>query len=462
MILIIAIAIAAIFFMISPFKGLEAPAMRYMGIFIGMIIILIANALPDAVTIILALTALTVFRVDTQAAIWSSFGGTVVWLMIPAFAIGTAVAKTGLLSRMALWILKAFPSKYGGQILAQMISGIIMSPLIPSQNAKATIVTPYALSMCRELGYKKSSKPAVGIFLAMYTTAVTLGVCFLSGSINSFVIQGFLTDAQKAQFGWGNWFLGALPSLVVILVLLYLYLSRAYQPGKDEISFSDSQEYARKRLAEIGPLSKDEKVAIVVLAFTLIGWMTTKIHGLDASMVAMLAMIAFFVLGQFTMTDFQSKIPWSAVVFVGGINAVAGILSAVGLNKWIALNLQPLTNLFTTNVILVIIAVCVLAFLMRMAILSFVVVTAVVATIFTPICVAMGISPWIPLYAQIIIAMNWSLSFTNSQMITALAAGGGSDLLEYRDTQKASYVYSAIAFAGILVSIPFWKMMGLW
>ena len=54
--------------------------------------------------------------------------------------LGAAVAHSGLLKRLTLLVMKAFPGTYLGQLLGITISGVVISPLIPSGTARLALV----------------------------------------------------------------------------------------------------------------------------------------------------------------------------------------------------------------------------------------------------------------------------------------------------------------------------------
>ena len=133
---------------------LSAASFVYAGVFLAVIVLLLTGALADWVVVLGAssLMILTdaVFRkvgimtepVFTMPGLFGAFSGSTVWLVIMVFALSAGIGKSGLLNRIAIAILSVFPPSYTGAVVAMMCTGTVLSPLIPSVNAKVNILIP--------------------------------------------------------------------------------------------------------------------------------------------------------------------------------------------------------------------------------------------------------------------------------------------------------------------------------
>ena len=124
----------------------------YAGVFLAVIVLLLTGALADWVVVLGAssLMILTdaLFRkmgimqepVFTMSGLFGAFSGSTVWLVIMVFALSNGIGKSGLLNRIAIAILSLFPPTYTGAVVAMMCTGTVLSPLIPSVNAKLSLI----------------------------------------------------------------------------------------------------------------------------------------------------------------------------------------------------------------------------------------------------------------------------------------------------------------------------------
>ena len=158
-------------------EPLTVESMRFGGIFICIIMMMIFNIFPDFVISTTGLVIMVAIKVTDFGTAFAPFSGAAVWLVIAAFGIGAAVAKTGLLKRISFLVLKLFPETFKGQILAFYTAGLVVSPLIPSLAAKATVLDP-SQRRWRVLGYEKDSKGSRGLFAAVTIMSTIVGMAF--------------------------------------------------------------------------------------------------------------------------------------------------------------------------------------------------------------------------------------------------------------------------------------------
>jgi di/tricarboxylate transporter len=65
------------------------------------------------------------------------------WFMaLGALALAAAMLRSGLLLRIALWLLRMFPATHSGQMLALLASGVLITPLMPLALARTAAIAP--------------------------------------------------------------------------------------------------------------------------------------------------------------------------------------------------------------------------------------------------------------------------------------------------------------------------------
>ena len=89
-----------------------------MGCFAFMLVAMISRALPDWAAVIAAMVLLCATKVGTVATVTSQFATSTVWLCIGVFIMSIGVNNSGIMKRLALWILTKFPGTYAGQVTA--------------------------------------------------------------------------------------------------------------------------------------------------------------------------------------------------------------------------------------------------------------------------------------------------------------------------------------------------------
>lgn len=445
-----------------PPEGLEMAAMIYMGIFVCAILWLVLDVISDYVVVVLAMALFVIFNVADFTTAFKPFAQSSVWLVIGAFAISAVVAKVGLLKRIAFAILKLFPENFRGQVTALFATGIVIAPLIPSLTAKAAILSPFAATASKSLGYEKSSKAATGMFSATWIAAGILGCAFLSGAVPVFTILGFLSPEAQAHWTWINWFLAAAVWLVVIAVLSYVAILFLYGPKKGSAGGEKTLEkgFAKQQLAELGPMSRDEKKAAGFLALALLGWIFGKQFGIDSGIWALVIMCLMAVTGLMTKQDFTTRISWTTVVFIGGVFSLAAMITSLGIDAWLAGILGPIVSPLAANPFIFVAVICIATYIMRLVVISQTATTAIFFASLGGICIATGIDPWVLLFTCYMSTLVWHFSFSNTTYVAALGSTNG-ELCDHKDTQPMNIAYMVINLVACVASVPVWQAMGM-
>ncbi len=453
---ILGIIIAVVFFLVEPPEGLPVEGFRTLGLFLMAIVWWIGAVFPDFVTAFWLLASLVLFKVVPLGTAFSAFSGSVIWIVIPALAIGVALSKTGLLRRIVLKILSMFKGSFKSQVLAFLVAGNIVNPLIPSATAKIAIAGPLARTYSEEMGFERKSKPAAGLFTAMWSAFGACGPFFLTGTTMCFVMIGLLPAEYQAQWTFAKWFLAVWPWGVVWFILSYIFIRLFYTP-KEEKPLPEG--YMKEQYSALGKMSVNEKIALAVLGFCLVMWVSESFHGVSAAVVALLGMIVLLSTSVLDRQSFRSNIAWDAVIFIACNTGIAGVFSVTGITAWVGTTfgayLQPLFSNVFVLIIVSVIAISLLRFI-------FVSQTALM-TIYTvacaPFAIAAGMSPFIPGIISLVTVNVWNVLYHNATMITCIAAAG--EMAEFKDIRKMSFVYMLACVLGLIACVPMWNILGM-
>ena len=403
---------------------LSAASFVYAGVFLAVIVLLLTGALADWVVVLGAssLMILTdaVFRkvgimtepVFTMPGLFGAFSGSTVWLVIMVFALSAGIGKSGLLNRIAIAILSVFPPTYTGAVVAMMCTGTVLSPLIPSVNAKVNILIPFATSTTEEMGIKPRSKGALGLFTACYLPAYLGGNAFLTGSVYVSVICGFITSyaaalgVEGASFNFVSWLVAASVWFVVLLAGTFLFCAVLCRPA-EKVEFSKT--FFKDRLKEMGAMRRDEKIAAAVLVIALLLWSTSSFHGMDTAMIGWAAICVMCATGLLAPSDFNTKIPWSLVVFIGSLLGMANYMSTLGWSDAIAGVLGPILAPLVASPWIFVPFICIFTYLLRFLIIEQNTALVVVMAIFGGLMHAAGMNLYVIIFTEFMSSMCWTV-----------------------------------------------------
>lgn len=456
---VLGIAIALWFANLPVFPGLTDKAMWAVAIFLCTVVWWMADVFPDYVTCIFMCAAWALFKVVPFTVAFSSFSNTIFWLLVGALGIAVAVGKSGLLNRIALLVMSKFPLTFKGQTLALLVTGTVLTPLIPSSNAKIAVVAPFATAISDNMGYERKSAGAAGIFSAMYVSLGCIHPLFISGSFMGYAVNGLLPKDIQAQMTWTNWFINALPWGITLLVLSYLAILVLYKPAEDKRL---SPELIKEQIAALGPMKKGEIIVTVVLALTLLLWMTEKLHGVNSAIVALTSMGVLLAFNLFDRNSFRAAIPWDAAVFMGGILNLSVVFPMLKIDKWIGdLMGAYVVPVISQNILVFFTVMCVVIYVIRYVLASQLATITIFTLLLSPFAVKAGISPWIIAFTSYVAINVWTVMYQNIQYVTAFYLSGNGELVSHKQMIKLSVAYMVISLIGIMVSVPVWKLTGL-
>lgn len=439
-------------------QGLEQNAMWTMGLLIWAIINWVTNAIPDFVCVFIMCCTWVLLGIVPFGTAFGSFSGTTVWLLIAAMGIGAAVTKSGLLARVALCIMRICPPTFKGQVLALLGSGVVIGPFIPSTIAKVSIVGAMATDIGGKLGFQNRSRGMSGLWSAMYAGYTLLSQAVLSASFFSYIIMGLLPAEVQAQFSWMFWLRAMLPWLIICTVASYIAICILYKP-QDAPTLS--REDVTAMLDKLGPMSRDETITLGVLVVCIIFWVLERTLNIPAAVTAVLGMSALLALGVITPKDYNQRINWSIIAFMGGAINLATAITNVGIDSWLGSTFGGTMAGLISNPYLFVFVIATTALLSRFVIVDMTTDYTLFTVILTPFCLAAGVSPWVAAMAAYCVVYPYFTKYQNINYLAAFNSAGGDERLEHKMLVPFCLVFHIVSILALTASVPYWKLLGL-
>ena len=454
--LIAGILIPIVFSFFPTPEPLQPKAWLAIGLLLGAVVWIIAKTFRDYQAMLIMCCLFVVTKCVSFGTAFGSFAGSSWWMMFGALGIGVAAVECGFMKRIAYLLLKVLPSSFRGQCLAYMISGAVISPIVPSSTAKGVIMAPLAKSTSDALGFAPHSRGAQGMFVAMYSGYVGLALIFLSGSAVNISIAGTMPEGYEVT--WMKWFLTLLPWGIVFAVLMVLVLFKYYAP-KNANEGRVSKEAVQAELDKMGPWSAREKITLVTLIAALILWILETQIGLSSTVVAMIAFVFLFACGV-TTPDKLKSVGWEPLFFVGAFLCLPNVFSELGINAFISGFLGDKVAPLMSNMFLLVPFIAILTYIIRLVFVSTSGTTILITTVFLPFCAQYGVHPFLIAATAYMSTNTWNVSYQNTQTVAALAANG-PEWLTNRDVLSGSVWYMIINLVALFCCIPFWSLAGM-
>jgi DASS family divalent anion:Na+ symporter len=316
--------------------GVDPKSWRLLAIFAATITGSIVQPIPGAAIVLLGVTALALFRVMEIRDVLTGYADPVVWLVLAAFFISRGMIKTGLGRRIAFLFIKAIGRHSLGLAYALASTETVLATVIPSTGARSGgIIFPIAKSLAE--AYESRPGPTarrLGAFLmtSVYQCNVIVCAMFLTGQASNPIIARFAKDVTGIEITYARWAIASIvPALLCLLVVPWL-IYRVFPP---EIKHTPAAStFASEELRLMGPMNWSERLMLLVFGLVAALWITTKWHGIDYAVVAMVGISVLLVTGVLDWDDLISeKAAWAVFIWYGGLIRMAEALGQTGLTK---------------------------------------------------------------------------------------------------------------------------------
>ena len=312
--------------------GLTAPAWHLFAVFIAAIASVLVGAFPLLTSTMLAVAAAVLTDTISPAKAFGGFANPSVLLVVIAFLVAQAVVKSGLGARISLFMVSRFGRSSLGLAYSIVLTDALIAPAFPSNTARGGVLFPIVLSVAQGSGSRPDDPEGRRLggylmFCAMASLAASSALWMTATSANPIGIQ--VAREFGVEIGFGKWLVVAsVPALTAIL-LLPRVLARLFPPGVGETP--DAPMAARKALAALGPLSRDERITAVAFVLMVSGWIFADALQLNVTSIAFAGLGLLLMTNVLTVDDMAAQgdtlatFLWLAVLF-----ALSGQLNELG------------------------------------------------------------------------------------------------------------------------------------
>jgi len=175
---------------------------------------------------------------------------------------------------------------------------------------------------------------------------------FLTGKSINFVILGLLPMELQTRFNFLFWLTAAGIACLISFWGRFILAAVLY---KTESSPTISKKQIKTQLQILGKLDFSEWIAIIACSIFLIGTITSFLHKIKTAWVGVLILFIVLFLDELEKEDFQRKIDWPFLLFLGGLIDFVRTFTYLELDKWMGLQLTFLTHHMTGNIYIFII-----------------------------------------------------------------------------------------------------------
>lgn len=317
----------------APLPGFGDAQRHLLAVFVATIIALVAQPVPMAVSVLVAMTVLALTRTVPADRVLSGFSNATIWLIFTAFLFARAVTSTRLGLRLAYLFIRRFG--HSALTLGYSIAAadLVLAPFVPSDTARGGgIIFPITRSLATAFGSEPgATAKRLGSFLmlvAFHATYTGSGM-FLTGMAANPLIAEFALKIAHVELTWTGWALGAcVPGLLSLTLVPYL-IYRLHPP---EIRDTEAARVlARTELGKMGRMGREERRLVVILLAVMVGWVTSPWHGMPNAFVALGGVSAILICRVLSWQELLAEgKAWDALIWFAPLVMMADALHETG------------------------------------------------------------------------------------------------------------------------------------
>jgi anion transporter len=433
-----------------PLESLSPQGQAVLGAMAAGAMLWISEATPIGVTAIVVTVLLALSPGAKLADAVGGFASEVVFFLIGAVAIGTAVEVSGLAARAARFLgrmARGSPAR----LYVQMIGSLpAFAVLVPSAITRNAILIPAYEEALVRMGIGKTDRSGRMLMLALGVLNPLASSALLTGGLASITAASLL-----GGFSWLRWFaLMAVPYYVLLFggALLLRCVVGPFEPAQ--------RAPTPPPIAPPQPFTAVEIKTLAVLAGTLALWLTDWFHHLSPAIPALIgaAVLLLPMVGVLSWQTFESKLSWGILLSIGAALSLAAAMTKTGaaafVSQSVVSHLAGLADQPTLLVIGLILAVA----LIHLAITNLAACIALLIPVAATIAERAALNPIVcGLIVTIVVDAVILYPIQTATNLLAYETGyyGAADV---RRLGIGMFVLTVIV---ILLTIPYWGLLGL-
>lgn len=419
--------------------------------------LMLSETLPLYMVTILLAASLIIPGIASPEMTLSGFA-TTSWLMIVVlFAVSSAIAKSGLLYRVALLMLKIMPGNIIVQAFSLLGLSMVLSTGVSSGNARVALAVPAVRDLAEAMKLGRHGRGSVFLGLISYQVFTGMGPMFITSSSAGLLLYGMLPEPYHSQISWMSWLLASLvPHLIIFLLYLGTLLVMVRPPIKNEVD----QKRIELQLALLGPLTRREIFSIIALCLLGLGFATRGYHGLADVWTALAVCMILFASKSLDDRSFLGGVNWGTALFFGVLISLTKVVSSLGIDHWLTDKAGGVLVSFVHSPFAFVAILASLAYGLRF-ILPSLTLSSMLALLSMPLAISAGYSPLVPVLILLVATEHTCFPFINASSYYSMAHASEGYMYTYAQARYPMIAESLLRIVALIASVPLWMLMGL-
>ncbi len=280
--------------------------------------------LPEYLTALCFFALAMISGAAPAATVFAGFASSAFWLILSGYVLGIAIRKTGLADRAAHALTARLSGSYPRLVAGVVLLTYALAFVMPSNMGRIAVLMPIVLAVADRVGLREGAPGRTGLALAVGFGTFMLSASILPANVPNLVMAGSIESELGIRLSY-------LPYLLLHAPVLGVAKGVALT-GCLCLLFRD-RSAAAPATEPPGPLSPAERRLAVLLAVTLLLWLTDSLHGISPAWIGLGAACVCLLprAGLVTHEEFASQVNFRTCIYVAGILGMAAVVTRGGL-----------------------------------------------------------------------------------------------------------------------------------
>jgi sodium-dependent dicarboxylate transporter 2/3/5 len=425
----------------APFEGLSEAGRLTFGIFTMAAILWVLEPFSLYVTsfIIVILEVILLGRAGGPLGLKGSgymiflhpFFSSVVVLLLGGFVMAQAVKRYGIDTWLSRKLLHRVGNRPAAVLLGMMVMCAFLSMWI-SNTATTALMMAVAIPVVNTFPGNEPFRKAMILGIPFASNIGGIGTPI--GSPPNAIAMGFLEQSGH-EMSFLGWMTIGVPIVVVLILVCWLILYMMFRPKTEHVELEVSEE------AE----SLDRRSIFIMVVFMLVValWLTSSLHGIPSSIVALIPFVIFFGLRLLDDDDLR-ELGWGILFIVGGGMSLGVAMKESGLSAWMVAQID-FAAMGTLGILFLFAAVA--------ALMTTFISNSATANLLLPIVV--GIAAVSPVSSALVVAIVSSAAMILPVSTPPNAIAYGSGHVAVRDMARSGTVVTAVSLIFVTLVVYF-------
>jgi len=436
--------------------GIDAGGVIFLAIFAATIAMWICNLVDDYIPALFALLATLLTGLVPAPVILSGFASDGFLMALSTLALGTVVVSSGLGYRVMLLLLRRLPNHQGWHNVGLFLTGLVLTPVIPTANGRIAMLGPFYADMADNLGLAVRGRAATRLALSCFSGGTLFSAVFITSKSVNFAVFALLSPQGQDHFQGMAWLKAA---LVTGAVLLAAYAAVAVLGCRN----GERPHLPRARVAQqsalLGPVTTREWAALGGIGFMVTGIATCSVHKVQAPWLGFAMLFGLLLCGTLGKKELKEKVDWTFLLYLSGITGIVAAFGHLGLDRALGQHLMALGDIMRDHFALFVLALYALVNVIRLA-APINATSVILATLLMPLAQVNGVNEWLVGFIILVFSEVWLLPYQCSYYLQMQQAGAAAPYGEMRFL-CLNALLNVARLVAVYASFPYWSMLGI-